>query len=296
LDAHKVIAKLTISTSENQQVVATGKTIKRWTMNDRNYTKFEVATPSVFEIQITSASFVKNSEILERVATTIWHKDSHHFNIEIYKDAVAYGLQFVNTHVGTYPYKELNIAEIPYYGDAFYSSPNLILISEKEGWRADTSLKKEESYIYFSVITQLVRQKLMSQNEIANVQGANMLSIALPQVIALQAVQEKFGDKIVDSYLETKRNNYQKGRSNEANIESPLLYADGSDYLEPNKGVVALYEISKILSPKIFNQSVSYYMTTENGQLKTFKGLYKLLLSKSPTAKTNSIKNKIEHL
>jgi ABC-2 type transport system permease protein len=210
---------------------------------------------------------------------------------------VIFGLQFVKTNLGIYPYKELNIAEIPYHGGAFYSSPNLILISEKEGWRADTSMKKEESYIYLSVITQLVRQLLMNHNEVANVQGADMLTIALPEAIALQSVQEKFGKEIVDLYLETKYNNYQKGRSNEANIEPPLLYADGSDYLEPNKGVIALYNLSEEIGNDLFNKAIKTYLNANPNRPIVFKAFYQQLLKFVPRNKkveTRKIFEKVE--
>jgi ABC-2 type transport system permease protein len=275
-DAHRLTGTLKISTSKGQQIVTTGKTLKRWRTDNRNYAHFKIANPSNFEMQITSASFNSESSFLEKVNTTIWHKKSHHFNIDIYKDAIAFGLKFINTHLDGYPYKELNIAEIPYYGDAFYSSANLILISEKEGWRADTSLKKEESYIYFSVLTQLIKQKLLSKNEVANVQGAYMLTIALPQAIALQAVKEKFGKEILDSYLETKHNNYEKGRGNEPNTEPPLIYADGSNYLEPNKGVLALFSLSNDIGFKVFNEVINTYI--ESNKTIVFKDMYQQLV------------------
>ena len=274
--AHRLKGALKISTSKDQQIVATGKTLKRWHTDNRTYAHFKIDQPSNFEMQITSASFDSERAIIENVNTTVWHKKSHHFNTDIYKDAVAFGLKFINTHLDGYPYKELNIAEIPYYGEAFYSSANLILISEKEGWRADTSLKKEESYIYFSVITQLIRQKLLNYKEIANVQGANMLSIALPQAIALQAIKEKFGKEVLDSYLETKHNTYEKGRGNEANTEPPLIYADGSSYLEPNKGVLALVSLSNKIGFKMFNKVLVNYINSN--KVIVFKDVYQQLL------------------
>ena len=296
LDAHKVTGKLTISTPKGQHIVATGKTVKRWSKEKRNYVSYHIDNSFDFDIQIASASYAKYSKSLEGVNTTIWYKKSHYFNIDIYNDAVVYGLQYINTYLDEYPYKELNLAEIPYYGEAFYSSPNLILISEKEGWRADTSLKKEESYIYFSVITQLIKQQLMSHNEIANVQGANMLTIALPQAIALQAVKEKFGKEIVDSYLVTKHNNYQKGRTNEANTEPPLIYADGSDYLEANKGVIALYTLSNEIGYKTFNQAIQNYLKTKSKSPLVFKDLYHQLLKVVPKKEKEMIRTIFENV
>lgn len=295
-DAHHISTDLTISTSINQQIVASGTTVKRWQKENRNYVQMKLTNRPNFLTQITSAELVQKKADINGVSVKLWHKESHTFNTDTYLKAVKYGINFINTHLGAYPYKELNIAEINNYSEAFYSSPNLLLISEKEGWRADTSLEKEESYIYFSVLTQLIKQRLTAVNEIANIQGAEMLLRALPQAIALQAVQEKYSTELVATYLDTKKSSYEKARNNEANTEPALIHADDSDYLEANKGVVALFTLSKTVGFKKFNKEVTNYFNNNIDKPIVFNNLYKELMKSVTDAKKEGLKNTFERV
>ena len=296
IDANKVVGKITVSTSIDQQPLSIGKTKKRWSYSNRNYVSYNITIPTDFDIHIVSSDYINTKTTYNNIDTHIWYKKTNGFNIDIYKKAVSDGLQFIEENMGKYSYKEINIAEIPYYDDPFYTNSNLILISEKEGWRADTSLKKEESYIYFSVTTQLIKQQLLSKIGIANVQGAEMLNSALPQAIALQLIKKKFGKEIVSNYLTQKKNTYEKGRANEANTEPPLIFADGSDYLEENKGTYELYALSNVLGLEVFNQIIRDYIYDNSGSLAVFKDLYLQFYKAIPDNKKNQVKTAFERV
>ncbi|WP_146052668.1 ABC transporter permease [Aquimarina sp. I32.4] len=293
-DAHKVTGKITVSTSIDQQPLSIGKIEKRWSDTNRNYVRHTIDTPTDFNINIASAAYVNTKVTYKDIDTYIWYKKTNGFNIDTYKKAIIDGLQFIEKNIGKPTYKEINIAEISYYNDPFYVNSNLILISEKDGWRADTSLKKEESYIHFSVITQLIKQQLFSKTEIANVQGAEMLTSALPQAIALQIIKQKFGKEIIANYLKQKKNTYEKNRGNEPNTEPPLLYADGSEYLEKNKGTYELYHLSTLLGVDTFNQITNDYIDRNSGSLLVFKNLYKELYKAVPNNQKDAIKSAFE--
>ncbi len=296
IDAGKVIGKITVSTSIDQQAISIGKTTKRWTENNRNYVHYEISNPTDFDIHIVSSDYINTKITYKDIDTHIWYKKTNGFNIDLYKKVIREGLQFVEKNLGELPYKEINIAEIPYYGAPFYTNSNLILISEKEGWRADTSLKKEESYLYFSVITQLIKQQLLSNIGFANVQGAEMLNTALPQAIALQMIKQKFGEEIVSDYLTQKKNTYEKGRGNEANTEPPLIFADGSSYLEENKGTYELYALSNRIGFDIFNTIIKDYIRHNTGSLIVFKNLYLQMYNAVPESKKKQVKAAFEQV
>lgn len=69
------------------------------------------------------------------------------------------------------------------------------------------------------------------------------------------------------------RKTYHKDRTNEPNLEPPLLKADHIDYLEANKGTMALYKLSKTIGEDQFNGSVLSWINDSPGPL-VFKDLY----------------------
>jgi|TARA_B100001057_G_C22261893_1_gene723574 hypothetical protein len=57
---------------------------------------------------------------------------------------------------------------------------------------------------------------------------------------------------------------YGKDKNNEPNQEPPLLYADGAEYLEINKGAVAFYKLIQTMGFEGFN---GYLAEWVNGNL-----------------------------
>ena len=121
-----------------------------------------------------------------------------------------------------------------------------------------------------------------------------MLRVALPDVIALHFIEQKFGEALVDRYVDKKIDRYGKGRGNEPNKEPPLLYADGIDYLEANKGTLELYHLIQELGAPVFSQTLVTF--TEDRALKpaTFKHFYAQLIQQVPKDKQAEIIKRFE--
>ena len=101
-------------------------------------------------------------------------------------------------------------------------------------------------------------------------------------------------EALVDLYVNKKIDRYGKGRGNEPNKEPPLLYADGIDYLEANKGTLELYGLIQELGASLFNQTL--VKLTEKNALKstTFKHFYEALIHQLPKDKQADIMERFE--
>ena len=279
---HKV--SIQVSTSAEQTAFAPGILKKRWQEEGKNHFLYQIETPSPMHWYIGSADYQTHEATSETgVKLTILHDRRHHYNLTHFENAVKEGINFIQENLGVYPYGQLTIAEIPFYeNDDFYAYPNVIAISEKHGWTADGTREKDLVYIYYSITRELIKQWIYQNLTIANVQGADMLRVALPDAMAMYFIKNKFGKQLVDQHLQKKEDRYKKGRGNEPNIEPPLLYADSIDYLEANKGSIELYHLIRELGAFRFNQTLVKW--TEDNTLKpvTFKHLYERLIRRLP--------------
>ena len=106
-----------------------------------------------------------------------------------------------------------------------------------------------------------------------------MLWSALPSALALQVVRERLGQERVEEILAKLHKKYRKERANEPNIEQPLLYGDDIEYLEKNKGVIALFKLSEQIGFVRFNAKIADWVDWEDEQL-VFKDLYLALKKK----------------
>ena len=287
---------ITISTTSGQLAIAPGKLNQSWEENGRVYFKYELEATSPYECYFTSAAFGKSAFQAGNVDTEIYYKKSHDYNRSLYQKSVKSALDFIHRKLGDYPFSELRLVEIPFYQDERYAFPNVIAISEKEGWYADTTGLAERAYITFSVTAQLVSHWLYQNVQIGNVQGADMLKVALPEALAMHVVRGLHGEEAVDGLLEKKKNAYGKERGNEPNAEPPLIYADGADYLETNKGTTALYKLSLAMGIKSFTATINTWIQEQKGNYVHFKSLYDRLFLKLDGGEKEKIRVNFEEV
>ena len=272
--------EITISTAEDQRAIAPGKLVKTWKESSRNYYQFELGNKSPYEWYFGSSKYDSHDFEAENVQVSLLYKPVHDYNLKLYENAARQSLSFINRHLGAYPFSEVHIAEIPFYQEERYAYPNGIAISEKEGWYADTTGIAERAYLTFTMASQLIGQWLYQNVKIGNVQGADMLKVALPEALALEVVKLTYGDEAVAVILEKKQSFYSKEKGNEPNQEPPLIYADGAEYLEGNKGVIALNELIETVGFESFTLTLKDWIGRKGDSYSHFKGLYELLHSK----------------
>lgn len=57
-----------------------------------------------------------------------------------------------------------------------------------------------------------------------------------------------------------------------------MIYANDAEYLEGNKGVIALYELSKTTDLEVFTTTLKEWIQSQNGAYVYFKGFYDLFI------------------
>ena len=286
--------KITLSTSEGQTAVAPGVLKNTWKKDQRNYFEYELETISPYEWYFCSAAFEKTEFQAGKIPVEIFYKKEHVYNLPLYQKAIQLSIDFINAQLGDYPFSEMRLVEIPFYQNEQYVFPNGIAISEKEGWIADSSGIDEKSYIMFSTATQVIRHWLYQNIYIGNVQGADMLKVALPEALALQIVYNDYGEEAVNGLLKKKKDAYGKERGNEPNVEPPLIYADGIDYLEKNKGTRAIYELSRALGFEGFNRGLTTLIEKSQKQPVQFLLVYEHLKARLPEALMKKVEEDFE--
>lgn len=267
---------ITVSTSALQQPFAPGKLVRSWHEGSRNYSYYQIESATMVQPYIGSGRFDVRQSRLEGVDVTLLHHPGHDYNLEEFDAGIREGLAFITQYLGAYPYPQLRIAEIPWYQEDSYAMAGAIALSEKEGWYADCGVDEIRGYIQFVLARDLIRQWVAANGSIADVQGADMLWTALPSALALQVVKSRIGEEQVEALFVKMRKTYRKDRTNEPNREPSLIFADQIDYLEPNKGTMALYRLAESIGRENFNKTVSRWVTNTTGKL-VFLDLYEAL-------------------
>lgn len=279
-DATWLKLKIQVSTPENQMAFTAGELKKQWQQKGRNHYLFETVEPTSFNFFIASGDYQVLKDKWETkkkspISLELFYNPKHHYNLIHFKQSAKEGINFIEQNLGLFSHSQLRLAEIPYYQESSYALANVIAISEKHGWYAVGNTEKELSYVYYVTVKALISQYLNQKLRIAKVQGADMLRVALPDAIALQYIEQKFGKEVLNQILTKKENAYKKGRGNEPNKEPPLLYADGADYLEANKGSIDLFNISKKSGHQKFNQKLNKWIAENEGKFVRYYDFYR---------------------
>jgi hypothetical protein len=274
LTPDSTVVTLTVSTDSSQIPIAPGVLDEMVTDEGRTTATYKLNCSNALQLYVGSGAYAERKIMLEGVTVCYYYHPKHDYNLEYFDECIAYTLKFMRKNLGEYPYESVRIAEIPYYQDAAYVSNRFIALSEKEGWYGDIGVDEIKAFIQFSLSRDLIRQYLDTYGRIADVQGADMLWTALPSALAFQVVQESQGDASVNELLSKNLRKYGKDRNNEANQEHPLLYADNAEYLEPVKGSLAMYTLSKSIGFNAINQQIKAWLEIHRNTQMTFADFY----------------------
>ena len=275
-DAELIKGSVTISTEACQVPFAAGELIKSEVKDGRKVAHYQIMQPQVFNWYVGSSDYAEVKDKARGIEYTILHKPTHTFNINLYKDALNKGITFMYKHFGHNAVSDkLQLVEIHRWQDPKYTFANTIVLSEKEGWVADTEGLQEKAYLYQTIGSGLASLWVQQNVRVANVQGADMLTKALPGAMGMHLVKEVFGEESVQLLIKKKMDKYAKDRNNEPNTEPALLYTDGTDYLEENKGAVMLYTVMDELGIDNFTKQLKTWASAESH--KTFLAFMELL-------------------
>ena len=294
-DADRVTGKLTISTEEGQIPFTAGSLQKMETKAGRTTATYSIASPRVFNWQVGSSDYSVAKGQAGNIDYSILYKPTHTFNVNLYQEAIKQGVDFMQTNFGADAVdNQLQLVEIHRWQDDRYTFANTIALSEKEGWVADTDGLREKAYLYQTIGSGLAKLWVQKNLDIANVQGADMLAVALPEALGLFYVKKELGEEAVKLIMKKKMEKYGKDRNNEPNREPSLLYADGADYLEINKGAVELYYLIETFELTKFNTILGKYSKNNRNKNMVFKMLYNQFLENLSASEVIVIKEKFE--
>ncbi|MEM6644482.1 MAG: hypothetical protein AAF616_15995 [Bacteroidota bacterium] len=279
-DAEMVTGSITVSTKAGQIPFAAGTLTQEEVQDGRTIVKYRIEQPMAFNWHLGSSNYAVAKGVASGIDYTFLYKPEHTFNIELYRDAVEKGVAYMQDRYGSSAVQDkLQLVEIHRWQDPFYAFANTLVISEKEGWVADTKGLQEKGYLYMKIGSGLASLWLQENLNISNVQGAEMLSIGLTEAIGLQFAESVFGQEALALVTKKKLEQYVKDRHNEPNKEAPLLLADGSDYLEINKGATALSKLASEIGSDRFAEIVLKWVESQDGKNATFQSLYNTLLN-----------------
>jgi len=284
----------TISTNQNQTAIGTGELIKSWKKNGRNYFQYASSAPIPFRFAVSSAVYTVKKSLYNGIAIEVYYDAKHGENVEQLIADAKNTLEYCETNFGNYPFKSIRFAEISGFTRGFNATayPAVIFMNESVAFHSD--LRKEKTR---DVINELAGHELAhiwwgnSQISPEDREGSTMLTETLAMYTELMLYKNKHGEEATKEVMEMYKDLYENGKLNSR--DEPLYkVSPGNANVSYYKGVLAMYELYKLIGEEKINRSLKNFLTeyAYPNQPATSLDLIKEFLKVSAVAEQEKVK------
>lgn len=250
---------ITISTDGGQTVVAPGEMVKQWQQNGRNYFHYVQDKPGMYApLGILSARYADLHETVNLshpVDIDIYYHPEHGLNAAHFRDAYKDGIQYFESTYGSYPFKNIRLAETSVYGPREASLTTLNTYAEYSTWNADFSDPNKYDYAYFNLTRQLSQQWWRFQVAPNRTVGSLVISEGLATYSALEMAEQKYGKNNMRWILQDQLNFYTFIRTRLEDREHPVITADRNFEYADKAGFV-LYGLRDLIGENNMNAAL----------------------------------------
>ena len=248
-----------VSTSKGQHAIAPGYLQKSWEENDRAYFHYKMDAPIWSFFSFLSADYEVQTDRWNDIAIEVYYK--HNYNVDRMIYATKKSLEYFEANFTPYQYRQFRILEFPGYQGRFAQSfPNTIPFSERIGFVADLTDKKDIDYVYYVTAHELAHQWWAHQVLGADVQGQTMIVETLAQYFALMVMKNEYGEDTMKKFLEFELDRYLSSRGAELIEELPLSLVENQQYIHYRKGSVALYALQDYIGEDVVNKALKHFL------------------------------------
>ncbi|AXT20401.1 peptidase M1 [Flavobacteriaceae bacterium AU392] len=278
-DSDGINFEMVIGTDKDQTAVVSGKLLKQWEENDRNYFHYKTNQSIIDFYSIVSAQYEikkdiwqsKLDETNQPVNLEIYYHKGHEYNLNRMMESMKASFDYYSANFTPYQYEHLRIMEFPRYAEFAQSFPGTVPFSESIGFVLDIDDEKDVDMAFYVTAHELAHQWFGMQIEAANVQGQYFILETLSQYAAIMVLEHYYSKEKVQQFLELQKERYGEGKIREASEELPLALVENQDYIYYAKGAINMYTLQETIGEKNVNLAIKRFINdwdTNKGKLK----------------------------
>jgi hypothetical protein len=262
VNADLVNLDITVSTSGDQWAIAPGTLEKEWSAGGRHYFHYVQDHPRLYlPCAMASARYAirQDTIILENarpVNLQVLYHPAHEANVPRFMAALKDGVQSYSHQFGPYPFAQMRLAEISFFGPSMNSFCQTTLNTERVGWVADMREPGLPDNIYYITAVALAEQWWGQTVAPNHTVGSQTISKGLSQYSALMLVKKKYGEDGLHEQLQREKNDYWLGgRRTHYSPENDLLHAN-QWYQFGAKTALVLYGLQGLIGEDSLNAAL----------------------------------------
>jgi ABC-2 type transport system permease protein len=258
---------VTVSTANDQRVVAPGSLVREWTHDGRRSFRFVTAAPIPNQFIIATARYAVTRETRHGVTIEIYHHPGHAYNVARMMRAAADTLDYCSANFGAYPHDTLRLAEVPAQFRNFsgFAQPGVVFLGENRGFLIDARDPQRLDLVYRRVAHEVAHQWWGYTLVPADAPGASLLTETLTKYTELMLLRKAYGREAVRQSLTYELDLYLSGRTGERGAEPPLARVENQSYLYYRKGAIVMHALSDLLGEAAVNAALRNLLHEQGG-------------------------------
>lgn len=250
----KIKFETIISTDSDQTAISSGRLIKEWSDNNRNYFHYKSANKIMPAVGYFSAKYKIQKINYKGVSIEQYYNANHDFNIDNIETSVKQTLDYCEENFGLYPFDILRIAEVPaHWSFGGFAHPGVISMNEDRLYLYDVRDKETFDLVAKRTIHEVSHQWWGHKLSPKPVAGASMLVEGFAKYTEAVIMEKMYGKGALYTLSEDARSRYFSGRAFDGNMEPPLYRLHGQDYLMYGKALTVMLAIRDLIGESNVN-------------------------------------------
>lgn len=296
----KITFEAIVSTDSSQMALTSGDLIKQWKKGTRNYFHYKTKEKVIPNTGYISADYTTQKEAYKGITIEQYYAKEHDYNIETIANASKKTLAYCIQNFGSYPFKQLRIAEVPsVWSFGGYAHPGVISMVEDRLYLTDVSAPDAFNLVAKRTIHEVGHQwwgHVLSSKPVA---GGSLLIEGLAKYTEAVVMEQMYGKSALYDLAEDARRRYFNGRSHAALVEPPVYKVNGESYISYGKAYTVLMGLRDLLGEEKVNHILKEFANTYRNEVTlnaTSVAFLDLIYANSPKAYHNLINDWFKEL
>lgn len=244
-----------VSTDGDQTAISSGKLIKQWTENGRNFYHYKTTSPGVPTAGYFSAKYDTRSETFDGISFEHYYHPGHEYNLDKIAESTKLTLAYCKKNFGDYPFDHLRIAEIPgHWSFGGFAHPGVISMVEDNLYLIDIRDTTTFDLVAKRTIHEVAHQWWGHILAPKVIEGGSIFVEGFAKYTEAVVLEKMYGKGSIWQISETANYRYFRGHSFASSPEPPIYLEDGQNYLAYGKGFAVLLSLRDLLGEQKLNQ------------------------------------------
>jgi len=251
----KIRFETVISTSSDQTAISSGRLLKQWSENNRNYFHYKSSIKILPEVGYFSAKYASKKIDYKGISIEQYYDANHDFNIEDIENSVKQTLDYCQDSFGDYAFDHVRIAEVPsYWRFGGFAHPGVISMVEDRLYLTNVSNEDTFNVVAKRTIHEVAHQWWGHTLSAKPVAGGPLFVEGFAKYTEAVVLEKMYGKRALYTLAEDVRSRYFRGRSFASSVEPPVYKVNSQSYIAYGKALTVMLGLRDLIGENQVNK------------------------------------------